>query len=124
VSGEITIQASELRSLEAKSVSGDLDLDLEPGRDAEIRAETMSGEVRLILPSEPEGRVRVETYSGEIEAAWWSVDDEEQEIRRDGKGKGHLYVQSFSGDIELKERGIVHKRKDVEVKKDVEKKKR
>ncbi len=124
VSGEINIQASELRSLEAKSVSGDLDLDIELARDAEIRAETLSGEVRMVLPSEPEGRVRVETYSGEINAAWWNVDDEEQEIRRDGKGKGNLYVQSFSGDIELREKGIVQRRKDVEVRKDVEKKKR
>ncbi len=124
VSGEINIQGSELRSLEAKSVSGDLDLDIEPARDAEIRAETLSGEVRMILPSEPDGRVRVETYSGEIDAAWWRLDDEEQEIRRDGKGKGSLYVQSFSGDIELREKGIVQKRKDVEVRKDVEKKKR
>jgi len=122
VSGEITIEGSELRSLEVKSVSGDLDLDIEPARDAEIRAETLSGEVRLNLPSEPQGRVRVETYSGEINAAWWSVGDDEQEIRRDGKGKGTLYVQSFSGDIELREKGIVHKRKDVEVKKDVERK--
>ena len=71
-----------------------------------------------------DGRVRVETYSGEVNAAWWSVDHEEQEIRRDGKGKGYLYVQSFSGDIELREKGVVQKRKDVEVKKDVEKKKR
>jgi len=122
VSGEVTVEGRELHSIEVKSVSGDIDLDVGSTADAEISAHTMSGEVRIALSGEPEGRVRVETFSGEIRSPWWDLDEEETEYRRDGKGKGHLYLNSFSGDIELFDRGTVKKdvRKNVERERKVE----
>ena len=104
VSGDLHIQASELKSLEAETVSGDLELDLELARDAEVSVETLSGEVRVALPTEPDGQVRVETFSGEIRSPWWTLHEDDKEFRRDGSGKGRLRLHSFSGDI------VVHKR--------------
>ncbi|MGH8441726.1 MAG: DUF4097 family beta strand repeat-containing protein, partial [Nevskiaceae bacterium] len=104
VSGDITIEGRELASLEAETVSGDVNLDVEPTREANISVETLSGEVTVTLPSEPQGEIRVETFSGEISSPWWKIDEDEKEFRRDGTGKGRLSLHSFSGDIVVRRR--------------------
>lgn len=104
VSGEITVEARDLATLEAETVSGDVNVDIEPAREADISVETLSGEVTVMLPSEPQGEIRVETFSGEIESPWWKVDHDEHEFRRDGNGKGRLSLHSFSGDIVVRKR--------------------
>lgn len=104
VSGSLRIQGRELRALEAETVSGDIEVDIEPARDADISVETLSGEVHVMLPSEPAGEVRVETFSGEIRSPWWNVQEDDKEFRRDGSGKGRLRLHSFSGDIVVQKR--------------------
>ncbi len=121
VSGNLDLGAVELRSLEAESVSGDIDLDAGMTRDADISCETLSGEVRVTLPADPKGEVRVETFSGEISSPWWKTDDEEHEYRYDGDGPGRVRLHSFSGDITIKQRTVESqkteiKKKDVKIK--------
>lgn len=106
VSGDFDLQATELRKLEAESVSGDIDVDADLTGDADINCETLSGEVRIVLPSNPKGEVRVETFSGEISSPWFKSDEEEREYRYDGDGPGRVRLHSFSGDIVIKQRTV------------------
>lgn len=101
VSGEVKIDARDVRDLDVKTVSGDLHLEVELARDAEVNVETLSGEVRLALPAMPDGDLRLATFSGEISSPWWKQDEEEKEYRHEGSGKGRVRLHSFSGDIVL-----------------------
>lgn len=106
VSGDITVLAAGLKRLDAETVSGDLELDLDLSRDADVEAETLSGEVRLALPALPAGDIRIETFSGEIRSDFWAPrgGDERKDYRQDGTGKGHLRLNSFSGDVVLRKK--------------------
>jgi len=105
VSGDVTVQAREVRVLEVKTVSGDLELDLELAREAKVTADTLSGEVRLTLPKLPEGEIELETFSGELESGLLpGLGHGVKDYQREGSGKGRLRLHSFSGDIVLKKR--------------------
>jgi DUF4097 and DUF4098 domain-containing protein YvlB len=124
VSGDVMVFAQAARRIDVKSVSGDLELDLELTADAEVEAETMSGDVQLSVPRLPDVDVDLETYSGEIARSELlpdfrgkqhrqhsrddddddDDDDEGMEYSRDGKGPGRVRLHSFSGDIVLKKR--------------------
>jgi hypothetical protein len=125
VSGTVKVEARDVRRLDAESVSGDLSFDLQLARDAEVRVETLSGEVVMVLPSLPDLDLDFETFSGDLESAFGELvsethsrkqhddeDDEDDEdddgrgkhYRRHGSGRGHMHLQSFSGDIILKKK--------------------
>jgi len=120
VSGTVKVEAREVRRLDAESVSGDLSFDLQLARDAEVSIETLSGEVVVTLPSLPDLDLDFETFSGDLESAFGELvsethsrthhdDDEDDDergkhYRRHGAGKGHMHLQSFSGDIVLKKK--------------------
>lgn len=116
VSGSVSVEAREVRRIEAESVSGDLTFDLQLGKDAEVSIETLSGEVEITLPAMPDIDIDIETFSGDLESAFGDLasepsrhhgDDDGHEgkhYRRDGSGRGHMHVQSFSGDIVLKKK--------------------
>jgi DUF4097 and DUF4098 domain-containing protein YvlB len=119
VSGDLEVRGLTARRVELKSVSGDLELDVELAVDAEVEAQTMSGDVRLQVPRLPDVEIDLETYSGEIEPSELlpglrrekrrskhddDDDDEDQgrEYVREGKGPGRVRLHSFSGDIVVK----------------------
>ncbi len=124
VSGAVSVEARDVRRLEAKSVSGDLTFDLQLGKGAEVSVETLSGEVEMTLPSLPDIDLDIETFSGDLESAFGSLagdkprrqhhndeDDEDEDederrkhFHRDGSAPGHMHLQSFSGDIVLKKK--------------------
>ena len=121
VSGTVKVEARDVRRLDAESVSGDLSFDLQLARDAEVSVETLSGEVLMVLPSLPDLDLDFETFSGDLESAFGELvsethsrkhhddeDDDDDErskhYRRHGSGRGHMHLQSFSGDIILKKK--------------------
>lgn len=104
VSGDVRIQAREVRDLSVETVSGDLELDLDLSRDAEVNAESLSGCVHLALPRMPDGDLEMETFSGELESGWSPIPESAKEFRHEGDGKGRVRLHSFSGDISLKKR--------------------
>lgn len=103
VSGDVEVHAREVKVLEAETVSGDFDLDLELARDAKVSVETLSGEVRITLPKLPEGEIDLETFSGGFDSMW-PLGNADREYNRDGEGSGRLRLHSFSGDIILKKK--------------------
>jgi DUF4097 and DUF4098 domain-containing protein YvlB len=114
VSGSVEVRGTTTRRVEVKSVSGDLEMDIELAIDAEVEAETMSGDVRLHVPKLPDVDIDLETYSGEIEPTELlpdfkgrrhsNDDDEGREYSRTGKGPGRVRLHSFSGDIEIRKK--------------------
>lgn len=121
VSGSVKVEAREVRRLQAESVSGDLHFDLQLTKDAEVSVETLSGEVVMTLPALPDLDLDFETFSGDLESAFGRLvsetqsrrrhdddgdedDDQGKHYRRHGSGRGHMHLQSFSGDIILKKR--------------------
>ena len=105
VSGDVRVQAVELKRLDLESVSGDLDIDAELARDAEIDVETLSGSVTLALPKAPDGELEMETFSGALRSAWSPGPARDaKDFRSEGTGRGHVQLNSFSGDIELKKK--------------------
>ena len=114
VSGNVEVRGGATRRVEVKSVSGDLEMEVELAVDAEVEAETMSGDVRLHVPKLPDVDIDLETYSGEIEPTdllpdfkgrrHSDDDDEGREYSRSGKGPGRVRLHSFSGDIEIRKK--------------------
>ena len=107
--GEATLAGREWRAIDVaallESVSGDLEMELELAEDdIEVEAETLSGEVRLTVPRLPDVEIDLETYSGQIERSELLPDARGKEYSRDGKGKGRVSLQSFSGDIEVRKK--------------------
>lgn len=109
VSGDIRLlEVVGARTVDVKSVSGDITYtgDLPPGARHEIR--THSGSVRMTLPASASFEIDAGTFSGDIEV--------EFEVKMTGKfsrkefhgtvgtGGATVLLKSFSGDIDLKKR--------------------
>lgn len=108
VSGDIEVTRSEVSSVRANTVSGDveLDADLLPG--AVIETDTMSGSVRLALGGEIDAEFDLETGSGRIRNRLTDHKPRESKYVRDevlrftlGEGVGEVTASSASGDISL-----------------------
>ncbi|MEC9356466.1 MAG: DUF4097 family beta strand repeat-containing protein [Pseudomonadota bacterium] len=106
VSGDIELVGGPFREVDAQSVSGDVDLDIELSPGAEVDVETLSGEVRLSLPSGTDASVAMHSFSGSLVSELGTVlDDDAKDVRFNlGKGGGGIELESFSGDIELRAR--------------------
>jgi DUF4097 and DUF4098 domain-containing protein YvlB len=99
VAGDMKVRG-RVQSLEVKSASGDLVVNGEVERDAEIK--TVSGDVRLERVG---GELRVQTVSGDVNAqsVGGSVVSKtlSGDLRVESVSEGHVTAQSVSGDIEL-----------------------
>jgi hypothetical protein len=93
VSGNLSLKAgSELRKLEASSVSGDVVVAGPLARSASIEAQTHSGDVTLSLPSNTSASVETCTFSGQVTNALGPTV---------GNGDAHVEVSSFSGTVRI-----------------------
>lgn len=107
VSGDARIVDSSLAQIDAGSVSGDLEFDVELLGNARVAIETMSGEVTLILPSGLNASVNAESFSGSLRSDF-QLDISDQKgpgstMRgKLGSGDARIRMESFSGDIRLR----------------------
>ena len=108
VSGDIDIEVNgeRVRSLKAATVSGDARVRTALADDGEIKLESVSGNLRLATPAGLSARVGADTFSGDLRAPGASI----QRPRygpgasfetRYGRGEGSVRMETFSGDAEL-----------------------
>lgn len=104
VSGELTVVDGAGPSVRAKTVSGEMTLDLEPGEAGDVNLESVSGDVVVRLPEETGASVEVRSMSGRLTSGFASLRESRspgsrQMDGRIGSGEGRLRVRTVSGDV-------------------------
>jgi DUF4097 and DUF4098 domain-containing protein YvlB len=93
VSGDLSLKAgSELRRLEAGSVSGNIVVAGPLAHSASVEAQTHSGNVTLSLPANTSASVETCTFSGQVTNALGPTV---------GNGDAHVEASSFSGTVRI-----------------------
>jgi hypothetical protein len=110
VSGSVTVVDSECARLQAKSVSGDVALDLRPLTGIEIDVVTVSGDLTLRMPQSTGTTVDVSSTSGRLTSAFSGVSTTSKPGRHAmsgsvGDGGGTLKGRTVSGSVALLVRG-------------------
>ncbi|QTZ94075.1 DUF4097 family beta strand repeat-containing protein [Streptomyces auratus] len=106
VSGNLTVIDGAGGGVHADSVSGDMVLDLAPGKGADIALTTVSGEVAIRLPDPADARVEANTTSGTVANAFddlrvsgqWGTKRITGSL---GAGTGTLKATTISGGLAL-----------------------
>jgi hypothetical protein len=107
VSGRANVTASRLTQIDAGSVSGDLEFDVELVGNAGVDVETMSGELTLTLPASLSATLNAESFSGSLHADFpvEIIDQAGPGSSMRGKlgnGDARIDLESFSGDIHVR----------------------
>lgn len=104
VSGNIDLDTPVLNQLHFNSVSGDGRFLTSLGKDGRIEMDSVSGTLLLSMPKTSSAQIKVESFSGDISSAIGKVVKEEygpgQSLEtRLGEGKGHVEMNTMSGDV-------------------------
>ncbi len=107
VSGEIDLQMSKVTRARMNTTSGDLHFNASLTPNAKIQAETISGQLKLDL-KDTDAQIDIESFSGDIDSCTGPDAKRTQkygpgsELRfTEGKGTGHIELQSLSGEISI-----------------------
>jgi len=108
VSGEMEIDAGVIESVRLETVSGDITVSGEISANGKLRAESMSGDVEVEVPGSQSGTFKAESFSGRISTDFGSVKKEKHgpgsHLKHvEGNGGAVIHVESFSGNIRLKQ---------------------
>jgi len=108
VSGDIEVNSKAVSSLGGHSVSGDIDITIDPAEASNIEFDAVSGSIRLRLGGDINARFDVETGSGSIRNR---LSDNKPRIATHmseetlkfslGGGEGQIVITTRSGDISL-----------------------
>ncbi|MEV0370155.1 DUF4097 family beta strand repeat-containing protein [Streptomyces sp. NPDC050636] len=106
VSGDLTVIDGAGGGVHADSVSGDMVLDLDPAKGADINLTTISGEVAIRLPDPADARVEANTTTGKVTNAFddlrvsgqWGAKKITGSL---GSGSGTLKATTVSGSLAL-----------------------
>jgi len=108
VSGNIEIEAGDLDSFHAETVSGSIFCAANPTDRARFSLETMSGRIELVVAQDVDADFYIETYSGSIDNKLGPPPkrtDEYgpgKELRfTNGSGGARISIESFSGSVKL-----------------------
>lgn len=106
VSGTLAAAAGRTSRLHAKSISGDITLDLDVDGGSRLDVATVSGDVTLRVGAETALEVDASTTSGRLESAFESLSTERKPGQsrmtgRVGPADGLLRVKTVSGDVTL-----------------------
>lgn len=110
VSGDADVATGSLTRARVESVSGDIELDVEGlAAGADLELSSVSGDLTVHLPSEASLSVSAQSFSGDVRSDFGSVErdrfgSEQRLEHRLGDGQGTLELESFSGDIRLRQR--------------------
>jgi hypothetical protein len=106
VSGGLTVVDGRAGHVTAKTVSGDVALDLRPADNVDIDVATVSGDVTVRLPSDAGMTVEVSSTSGDLACAFDGVAMQKKPGSRKisgsvGDGAGALHGRTVSGRVAL-----------------------
>ncbi len=109
VSGSAIVRGGVVTEFEAAAVSGDIDFDGALVAGGRMDVESMSGDVSITLPAGTGARVTSETFSGSLRNDFGiKVEDEDGPGStmngKFGSGEATIEIESFSGDVELRQR--------------------
>lgn len=110
VSGRMSIGGGPWRDATFSTVSGDTQITGGPGREGKLNVDSMSGDVQVQLPSDASAHLEASTFSGEIRSDWGNPskgdDGPGKELKTTiGDGKGNIHIESFSGDVRVRNAG-------------------
>lgn len=95
----------DCRAVTAKTVTGDMTLDLSLDRGGEVALDTVSGDIVIRLPEQTGATVDLVSTSGRLDSGFELRRDNTPGVRRLagalGDGTGALRVRSVSGDVAL-----------------------
>jgi hypothetical protein len=109
LSGDLTLADGDIERLDARTVSGRVTADLDPGDGAKLRVATVSGEVAIRLPAQASTRVELRSAGGRVQTEFAGL----APVRAPGgstltgtlgAGAGQLVVTTVSGLVTLLER--------------------
>jgi hypothetical protein len=108
VSGDLEITAATLKDAEFETVSGDIRIDASSAPQGRLEAKAVSGDIELRIPAGAGADFDVSTFSGDIrnelgpEPRRKSEHGPGMELRfQSGDGSARLYLKSFSGDVRI-----------------------
>jgi DUF4097 and DUF4098 domain-containing protein YvlB len=108
VSGNIEVEAGDLDSFHAETVSGSIFCAANPTEHARFSLETMSGRIEMVVTRDVDADFSIETYSGSIDNKFGPPPkrtDEYgpgKELRfTNGSGSARITIESFSGSVKL-----------------------
>lgn len=121
VSGEVRAVGEALSRVRMRSVSGELELETDLTKGADVDMESHSGDVRLRIPADTAGTFELSAFSGDVRSELGpkvSEDDEPKGRRPErmypgpgeklrftqGEGGGRISLNAFSGDLKLEKR--------------------
>ena len=111
VSGDVDIEGGPWKEIGANSVSGDVEIDADLAADAEIEINTQSGTITLHVSESFGAEYSLETYSGDIDTDFGPRPERKSRYAPGTgldfdtvSGEAEIYINTFSGDIELLER--------------------
>jgi DUF4097 and DUF4098 domain-containing protein YvlB len=107
VSGDMELQSGLIESGKFESVSGDITVYGEISGNGKLTAESMSGDVVIHLPASQTGLFKAQSFSGRIHTDFGSVENAKHgpgsRLKHVvGSGGAEVRVESFSGNIKLK----------------------
>jgi Putative adhesin len=109
LSGDLTLADGDVERLDAKTVSGRVTADLDPGDGAKLRVATVSGEVAIRLPAGASTRVQLRSTGGRVQSEFDGLAPARAPGGSTltgtlGAGSGQLLVTTVSGLVTLLER--------------------
>jgi len=109
LSGDLTLADGDVERLDARTVSGRVTADLDPGDGAKLRVATVSGEVAIRLPAQASTRVELRSTGGRVQSEFAGLAPSAAPGGSTltgtlGAGAGQLVVTSVSGLVTLLER--------------------
>lgn len=111
VSGDLRINLAAAERLNAKSISGDVDVHAELMPDARVEMETVSGTIKLTMKPPVHAEIDLESFSGDIENCFGQKARDKNRYGpgselgfTQGNGGARVSISSLSGDINICDR--------------------
>jgi hypothetical protein len=106
VSGDLTVAEGGGGSVQARTVSGAVALDLQASGDRDIRLSSVSGDLTVRLPEASDLDVKLQSTSGQVASAFEQLEHDHTPGRHSARGRlgaggGRLRAASTSGHVAL-----------------------
>lgn len=112
VSGEISLEATDLSRARLKSTNGRTRLDAALGPDARVDAETINGEIAVLLRGKLNAEFDIETFNGQIDNCFGPEPQRTSQYApgralrfEEGGGDARVRLKTLNGKIELCRKG-------------------